>query len=74
MRELSALYSASTPARFRSTLLAFFALIFALCVLAGVASAQEGTDSAHAVRMFNSIEWDTAGSRGKLGAPAVRSR
>lgn len=37
MREISSLYAAGTPAKFRSTLLTFLGIIAALCVVAAIA-------------------------------------
>jgi hypothetical protein len=39
MRELTPLYSATMPARLRSTLLAFLAVILVLCAVATAATA-----------------------------------
>ena len=51
---------------FRRPLTAVLAAI-ALGTLAGVAGAQEETDSAKSVRLFQSIKWQEAGTTGKLG-------
>jgi len=67
MREISSLYAAGTPAKFRSTLLTFLAIIAALCVIAGIASSQEASDTAGKRKLFESIEWKQAGDTGRLG-------